>query len=73
MARQVVVGTDEKKMLGEILLRIRTLQNAFDENEIEEILRNPKYRRALREAEADIKAARQRSLGSFLKGLSKRV
>lgn len=73
MAKQVLASTDEKKLLREILVRIKALQNAFDENEIEIVLRDPTYRRALREAEADIKSGRERAIESFLKDLSKRA
>lgn len=73
MAKQVLASTDEKKLLREILVRVKALQNAFDENEIEIVLRDPTYRRALREAEADIKSGRERAIESFLKDLSKRA
>jgi hypothetical protein len=73
LAKQVLASTDEKKLLREILVRIKALQNAFDENEIEIVLRDPTYRRALREAEADIKSGRERAIESFLKDLSKRA
>jgi len=69
MAKQVVLHEDERKLLGEILVRIRALQNAHDEDEIEAILRDPKYGKALREAEADIKSGRERDLSSFLRAL----
>ena len=72
MAKQVLVRADERKMLEEILVRIRALQDAVDENEIEDIIRDPGYRKALREAEADIKSGRERTLQSFLKDLSKK-
>jgi citrate lyase beta subunit len=55
VAKQVLERTSEKKRLEEILVRVKALQDAFEENEIEAILRDPKYRRALREAEGDIK------------------
>jgi citrate lyase beta subunit len=71
MAKQVLVHEDERKLLEEILVRIRALQDAYDEDEIEAILREPKYRRALREAEADIKFGRERDLASFLRDLRK--
>lgn len=73
MTRQVVVGTYEKKMLEEILLRLRALQDALDQNEIETILRDARYREALREAEADIESGRERPLEDFLKGLRKKT
>ena len=73
MAKQVLMRTDENRMLKEILVRVRALQDAFDENETEAILQDPKYRRALREAESDIKSGRERGLESFLKDLSKRA
>lgn len=72
MARQVYVSSHEKRMLEEILVRVRALQDALDENEVKDLLRNPRYRRALREAESDIKSGRERTLSSFLKDLSKR-
>ncbi len=72
MVKQVLERTSEKKTLQEILVRVRALQDALEENEIEAILRDPKYRRALREAEGDIKSGRERTLHSFLKDLSKR-
>jgi hypothetical protein len=73
VAKQVLEGTSEKKTLEEILVRVKALQDALEENEIEAILRDPKYRRALREAEGDIKSGRERPLQSFLKDLSKRI
>jgi len=54
-------------------VRVKALQDAFEENEIKTILLNPGYRRALREAEDDIKSGRERKLESFLKDLSKRA
>ncbi len=71
MAKQVIMPTDEKRMLKEILIRVKALQDAFDENEIETILQDPKYKRALQEAESDIKSGRERRLENFLKDLSK--
>jgi hypothetical protein len=68
MAKQVVLG-DERRLLEEILVRVRALQDAHDKDEIETILRDPRYRKALREAEADIKARRERDLVSFLRDL----
>ena len=73
MAKQILERTSEKKTLEEILVRVKALQDALEENEIEAILRDPKYRRAMREAEGDIKSGRERSLQSFLKDLSKRT
>ena len=73
MAKQALERTSEKKVLEEILVRVKALQDALEENEIEAILREPKYRRALREAEGDIKSGRERPLRSFLKDLSKRT
>ena len=72
MAKQILERTSEKKTLEEILVRVKALQDALEESEIEAILRDPKYRRALREAEGDIKSGRERTLHSFLKDLSKR-
>jgi len=72
MARQVYVSSHEKRMLEEILVRVRALQDAVDENEVKDLLRNSRYRKALREAESDIKSGRERTLSSFLKDLSKR-
>ena len=69
MTKQVVVHEDERKLLEEILVRIKALQDAYDEDEIEAILREPKYRRALREAEEDVKFRRERDLASFLRDL----
>ena len=73
MVKQVLERTSEKKTLEEILVRVKALQDALEENEIEAILRDPKYRRALREAEGDIKSGKERPLQSFLKDLSKRT
>jgi hypothetical protein len=73
VAKQVLERTSEKKTLEEILVRVKALQDALEENEIGAILRDPKYRRALREAEGDIKSGRERALQSFLKDLSKRT
>jgi heme oxygenase len=73
VAKQVLEGTSEKKTLEEILVLVKALQDALEENEIEAILRDPKYRRALREAEGDIKSGKERPLQSFLKDLSKRI
>jgi hypothetical protein len=73
VAKQALERTSEKKTLEEILVRVKALQDALEENEIEAILRHPKYRRALREAEGDIKSGRERPLQSFLKDLSKRT
>ncbi len=73
MAKQVLERKGERKMLEEILVRVKALQDAFEENEIEAILRDHKYRRALQEAEADIKSGRERTLHSFLRDLSKRA
>ena len=72
MAKQVLERASEKKTLEEILVRVKALQDSLEENEIEVMLRDPKYRRALREAEGDIKSGRERTLHSFLKDLSKR-
>jgi hypothetical protein len=72
VAKQVLRAS-EKKTLEEILVRVKALQDAFEENEIEAVLRDPKYKRALREAEGDIKSGRERPLKSFLKDLSKRT
>ena len=72
MAKQLYVSSTEKRMLEEILVRIKALQDTVDENEVRDILRDPRYRKALREAEADIKAGREHTLSSFLKGLKKR-
>ena len=68
-----VLRTSEKKTLEEILVRVKALQDAFEENEIEAVLRDPKYKRALREAAGDIESGRERPLKSFLKDLSKRT
>jgi heme oxygenase len=73
VAKQVLERTSEKKTLEEILVRVKALQDALEENEIEAILRDPKYRRALREAEGDVKSGKERPLQSFLKDLSKRT
>lgn len=73
MAKQLLERTHEKKLLEEILVRVKALQDAFEENEIETILRDPRYRRALREAEGDIRSGRERTLQSFLKDLSKKA
>jgi hypothetical protein len=73
VAKQVLERTSEKKVLEEILVRVKALQDACEENEIEAILRDPKYRRALREAEGDIKSGKERPLQSYLKDLSKRT
>jgi len=70
LAKQVLERTSKRKTLEEILVRVKALQDALEENEIEAILRDPKYRRALREAEGDIKSGRERSLRGFLKNLS---
>jgi len=59
-------------MLEEILVRVRALQDALDENEVKDLLRYPRYLKALREAESDIKSGRERTLSGFLKDLSKR-
>lgn len=72
MAKQVYVSSNEKRMPEEILVRVKALQDALDESEVKTLLRNPRYRRALREAEADVKSGRERTLSSFLKDLSKR-
>jgi heme oxygenase len=73
VAKQVLERTSEKKVLEEILVRVKALQDALEENEIEAILRDPKYRRALREAEGDVKSGKERPLQSYLKDLSKRT
>ncbi len=73
MAKQVLERTSEKKTLEEILVRVKALQDTLEENEINAILRDPKCRRALREAEGDIKSGRERPLQNFLKDLSKRT
>lgn len=57
--------------MSEILVRVKAIQNSLDQREIEEILNDPKYRRALKEAEDDIKAGRERSLETFLKNVRK--
>ena len=72
MAKQVLRAS-EKKMLEAILVRVKVLQDAFEENEIEAVLRDPKYKIALREAEGDVKSGRECSLKSFLKDMSKRT
>jgi hypothetical protein len=73
VAKQILEPKSEKKTLEEILVRVKALQDALEENEIEAILRDPKYRRALREAEGDVKSGKERPLQSFLKDLSKRT
>jgi tRNA G10 N-methylase Trm11 len=73
VAKKVLEPTSEKKTLEEILVRVKALQDALEENEIEAILRDPKYGRALREVEGDIKSARERPLHSFVKDLSRRT
>ena len=40
MAKQLLVRAGEKKVLAEILVRVKALQDAFDENEIKTILLN---------------------------------
>ncbi len=72
MAKQVYVSSNEKRMLEEILVRVKALQDALDENEMKDILRNPRYRKALRDAEADVRSGRERGLHGFLRDLSKR-
>ena len=72
MAKQVLVRTHPRRVLEEILLRIQASQDTFEGNEIETILRNPRYRRALREAEADVKSGRERDFVDFVKSLSKK-
>ncbi len=73
MVEQILECKGERKILEEILVRVKALQDACEENEIEAILRDPKYRRALQEAEADITSGRERTLHSFLRDLSKRA
>jgi heme oxygenase len=73
VAKQVLERRGERKILEEILVRVKALQDAYEENEIEAILRDPKYRKALQEAEADIKSGRERTLRSFFRDLSKRA
>jgi hypothetical protein len=73
VAKQVLKRKDEKKMLEEILVRVKALQDAFEENEIEAILRGNRYRRALKEAQADVESGRERTLHDFLRDLSKRA
>jgi len=73
LAKQVLERASERKTLKEILVRVKALQDALEENEIEVILRDPSYKRALREAENDIEFGRERPLRSFLKDLSKRT
>lgn len=73
MAKQIPVRSDERKLLKEILVRVKALQDALDESEIKAILHDPRYRRALREAEADIRSGKERTLEAFLKDLSKRA
>jgi hypothetical protein len=73
VAKQILERTSEKKTLEEILVRVKGLQDALEENEIETILRDPKYRRALREAEGDIKSGKERPLQSFFKDMSERT
>ena len=72
MTKQLYVSSTEKRLSEEILVRIKALQDTVDENEVRDILRGPRYRKALREAEADIKAGRERTLSSFRKELKKR-
>lgn len=61
----------QTSLLSEILIRLKAIQNSLDQKDIEEILNDPKYRRALKEAEADIIAGRERILEAFLKDVKK--
>jgi hypothetical protein len=63
----------EKRLLEEILVRIKLLQDTLDAYEVKDILRDPRYRKALREAEADVKYGRERTFSSFLEDLRKRT
>ncbi len=56
-------------MLEEILVRVKSMQDSIDSKEIAEILKEPGYRRALMEAERDVKQGRVRPLKGVLKGL----
>lgn len=61
----------QTSLLSEILIRLKAIQNSLDQKDIEEILNDPKYRGALKEAEAEIRAGRERTLEAFLKDVKK--
>ncbi len=59
----------QEQMLEEILVRVKSMQDSIDSKEIAEILKEPGYRRALMEAERDVRQGRVRPLKGVLKGL----
>lgn len=61
----------EAPLLSEILVRVKAIQNSLEQKDIEEILSDPKYHKALKEAEEDIKAGRERPLKAFLRDARK--
>ncbi len=56
-------------MLKEILVRVKSMQDSIDSKEIAEILKEPRYRRALIEAERDVSRGKVRLLKGVIKGL----
>lgn len=61
----------QTSLLSEILIRLKAIQDSLDQKDIEEILNDTRYRRALKEAEEDIKVGRERALEAFLKDAKK--
>ena len=61
----------ETSLLSEILVCVKAIQDSLDQKDIEGILKDPRYRRALNEAERDIKEGRERLLHTFLKDVKK--
>ena len=47
------------------------MQNSLDQKDMEGILKDPRYRLALKEAEDDIRAGRERPLEAFLEDAKK--
>ena len=61
----------ETPLLSEILIRVKAIQNSLDQKDVEEILKDSKHRLALKEADDDIRAGRERPLEAFLKDAKK--
>ncbi len=59
----------QEQLLEEILVRVKSVQDSIDSKDIEEILKEPKYRKALREAEEDVRKGRVRPLERLLEEL----
>ncbi len=61
----------QEQLLEEILVRVKSMQDSLDSKDIEEILKEPRYQKALHEALEDIKMGREKPLSQVLKEMRK--